>query len=351
MDDLTLLRSIRSEPDEREADAVENGRRKLLLHIATSSGTAAKPRRNWAWPTVASVVAATAVGVLVVGNVVGFGSWRGSASPAAAETLEQAAITALETSDPVVKPGQYLAVSTTAAYERSAWVTAEASDGEQNSLGYFLGSQDHTLYIPADPSAVWVWEREASIPVQTFGPLSEEAAAQSDDGPWAQKQVWTARGGSWGDGGPSPTADSWRQLPTEPSSLLEHIEAVTKGQGSAPEHQVIVWIADALRTGTVPADVRANLYRAAALLSGVAIVTDEVNLDGRTGVAIGIAAGDGGERTEIIIDPRDGQLIGEQVVTLVPHGEIPAGTAIARTAVTTTVVDRPPATTKPTDTN
>lgn len=71
-----------------------------------------------------------------------------------------------------------------------------------------------------------------------------------------------------------------------------------------------------LRTGVVPADLRAALYKAAALIVGVTMADKQATVDGRTGIAVGIPTSDGVARRDIIIDPTSGLVIGEQDVLL-----------------------------------
>jgi len=86
----------------------------------------------------------------------------------------------------------------------------------------------------------------------------------------------------------------------------------------------------------MPADLRAQWYRALALLDGVTAFEQGVTLDGRTGVAIGTQSPL--ERRELIIDPATGD-IGERT-TAGPepyHPWIAPGTVTG--SITTTVVD------------
>ncbi|MFT7836320.1 hypothetical protein Q5530_09220 [Saccharothrix sp. BKS2] len=94
-----------------------------------------------------------------------------------------------------------------------------------------------------------------------------------------------------------------------------------------------------LRTGLVPADLRAQWYRAPALLDGVTAFEQGVTLDGRTGVAIGVESPL--ERRELIIDPATGDFIGERT-TAGPESYDPwiaPGTVTGFSSITTTVVD------------
>ena len=49
--------------------------------------------------------------------------------------------------------------------------------------------------------------------------------------------------------------------------------------------ETLVFIADLLRTGVVPADQGATLHKVAAMIPGVTITEGQANLDGRTGIA------------------------------------------------------------------
>ena len=104
----------------------------------------------------------------------------------------------------------------------------------------------------------------------------------------------------------------------------------------------MVYIADLLRTGLIPADLRAALYKAAALIPGVTVTDNQATLRGQTGVAIGRVEDVSHMRQDIIIDPLTGQLIGERSVLTEGTGDIPAGTVAGWTTIRTRVVDSAP---------
>jgi hypothetical protein len=89
----------------------------------------------------------------------------------------------------------------------------------------------------------------------------------------------------------------------------------------------------------LPSDVRSSLYRALALVPGLEITDRAANLDGRIGIAYGMA--DDTTREEIIVDPGTGEFIGERDVSLrdLPGG-LKAGDVGGHSAVSTAVVDR-----------
>lgn len=256
--------------------------------------------------------------------------WRAPATAEAVEALNEAAQQTISTSDPVLGPGQYLKIDKKAVY-------ADEGEGGAGRL-YWLESQDRQLYVPADPSSDWVMNYEEVRPVTYFGEATaaavkeieartprgrtERGALRRVDAPWSDEEL--------------------DALPRDPGKLLEMIRDQSGGVGDSADDQALNWISDRLRAGMIPAELRASLYRAAALIPGVTMVDRQATLDGRTGVAIGRVDRSDNTRREIIVDPGNGQFIGERVVDLDGYGAIPPGTATAWTAVKTSVVDTAP---------
>lgn len=365
MDETSLLRRSRSDIPERSTQDIERGRAALLAHIdrdspealfaALGDGTVFTPaptraprqprRRTATWAGLSALGATGVVGALVAANVLGVPGWHGGADAAAALALESAAIAALEFSDPVVGPGQYIRVRTDA-------VVAGAGDMGSGETA-FLEKNHSELYIPADRDDDWVWIRCVGEPFQTFGPRSEAFAAMvMDEYERGDADIirWmpggsTTHGSTFGGYQNGNKSDGdFDALPLDPQQLLDWIYRETEHQGQSRDGAALVWIADTLRSGTVPADVRASLYKAAAKIPGVAVTEDQATLNGTTGIAIGRIEPASNVRQDLIIDPATGQFIGERQVTLSGYADLPAGTAESWTAVATTVVDGAPAT-------
>lgn len=87
----------------------------------------------------------------------------------------------------------------------------------------------------------------------------------------------------------------------------------------------------------MPASLRASWYRALAKIPGIEVMSAETNLDGRSGVALGLD--DQNEIRQLIIDPVGGGFIGERQVAGVPPESpwIKRGTEIGASAITTSV--------------
>lgn len=341
MDELALLRKTRSEGEPPKA-ALNRGRAALLERTA---GTAAQRptrrtsvRRRFAIGGLGSLGAAALVAGLVLADVAGLAGWRGGADPAAAAVLQEASKAAIKTVDPVLEPGQYLKVRT-----RGVHLAGVGGD----DVTYYQSLTDDTLYRPADLDDDWVWVRGPQSVYATFGPESKKVADR-----WSQEaaspdsfesgDLLRAEAGTFYQGEKYAGLDDLDGLPRDPQRLLDYIYRVTADADTSPETEAFVYIADRLRIGTVPADLRAAMYEAAALIPGVEFVDKRATLDGRTGVAIGRVEDSRGTRVEIIIDPATGEFIGDREVLIRDQDGIPAGTAQSWTSVTTSVVDSAP---------
>jgi hypothetical protein len=214
---------------------------------------------------------------------------------------------------------------------------------------------EHRLrqWVPARPELEWVLERELTG-AQTWLSGSAEAARadgfdlrdvasvgrfrarfgafdadtdQISDGTCGRTHA--PRRGSW----QSPTVEFLERLPRDPTALLTRLREDNPGSWFGPFAAAVT----ALRTGLVSADLRAALYRALTALPDVSL-RDAVNVDGRRCIAI--VHDVGRTRTELMIDPVDGQFAGERdTLRSDSRSGLRAGTVISSTAVRTAVVD------------
>jgi hypothetical protein len=139
----------------------------------------------------------------------------------------------------------------------------------------------------------------------------------------------TPRRGNW----QSPTVGFLHRLPRDPAALLERLREDNPGSWFGPFAAAVT----ALRTTLVPAELRAAFYRALTALPGVSL-RDAVNVDGHACLAI--VHDIGRTRTELMVDPADGQFAGERdTLRSDSRCGLPAGTVISSTAVRTAVVD------------
>jgi hypothetical protein len=301
-------------------------------------GAPVRGRRRWLRIGLTAGIAAVLVivGLLVPSFVTEHDKPVNSAQAIGA--LNRAAVAALGATDEPVGAGQYRYIET------HAWWTTFS--------GYDI-FQDESLiriWVPAapdDPAQDWMLDRHPTGN-RVWIKGSEEQAREDgtfigalDTGVTLQTE---APCGNFYSPGPCPRAGSWQdptpsflaELPRDPALLYDRLQADAPDNGRGPA-ELLVYAADALRTGLVPADLRAALYQALTRLDGIDLTDRAANLDGRVGTAIGID--DGQFRQDIIIDAATGTFIGEREVLTDDVDGAPEGTTMSYTAVDTAVVD------------
>jgi hypothetical protein len=138
------------------------------------------------------------------------------------------------------------------------------------------------------------------------------------------------RRGSW----QSPTPEFLARLPRDPGTLLDRLREDNPGSWFGPFAAAVT----ALRTALVPAELRSAFFRALTSLPGVSYAEQVVNIDGHACLALVHDAGR--TRTELFLDPADGQFAGERdTLRTDSRSGLRAGTVISSTAVRTAVVD------------
>lgn len=348
MNELTLLRELRSDQDGPSPDALTAGRAAMFERIGreVDPATTVQPARRHRARVVRGLSALAAGGLiagLVFSDVVGLAGWRGGADAAAAAVLEQAAKAAVTFDDLIVGPGEYLLVET----EGVRVADGQGADG--GAIVSYRYRERGQLYVPADRDDEWVWVRPHSDLVEVLTPGGEQliedyfASIRKERGD--EPELLRAPGGAfYGSASDSQWGD-FDTMPRDPYRLLNHIYRVTLGAGPSPDGEALVFIADTLRQGTAPADLRAALLRAAAMIPGVTVTDGQAALDGQLGVAIGRLEPVNGLRQEIIIDRESGRLIGEREISISGHPEIPlnAGDVFRWSTVSTSVVPTAPA--------
>lgn len=349
MDELKLLREMRSDIPIVKDSLIERGHEQLLQRITPGQKNPGQKKLNKRRRTkglriaMGSLATLALVTALVAGNVVGPAGWRGAASAEAAEVLNQAAELTINTADPVVGPGQYLKIESTNLWPSGAAAASPAGyDGPPTKQWFWLDTQAITTYIPADRQDEWVMVRSGRIPTTFFDVETKDFVQKTQGLQGGTPQTWRGKGGAFQDEPSGMPSESFlASLPRNPYLLLNSIYKQSLGKGDSLDSQAMIEIAALLRTGLVPADLRAALYKAAAMIPGVTLVDKQATLDGQVGIAIGRVERNA-VRTDIIIDPATGQLIGERTVTLQADGPLPAGTAGEWTTIRTTVVDSAP---------
>jgi len=120
---------------------------------------------------------------------------------------------------------------------------------------------------------------------------------------------------------PDPNVTTFRELqalPTDPDALLEKIYAGTKGEGQTRESAALEKIGDMLPDATLLPELDAALYRAAAKMPGVSVVTDAKDYTGRSGIGLSFKERDG--RTVWVFDKKSLAFLGSRDQALLTVG-------------------------------
>jgi hypothetical protein len=300
---------------------------------ALVSAPEAVPQRHWGrWVAAVGTVAAVAAGVLMA-QTVEFGDQPAPASAAA--TVLTSAADRLGAADPDVRPGQYLYIET------HRWVLV-VSDAP---LAYLKESVDQT-WVPYDRTQEWVQRSQNTGKREWIhGSDADLVAAGIETGPGQVTELRAPCGDFYPEGGLAPCEHegNWQEpdaefvstLGSDPHQLYQRIHAAMADEGTGPDVATLEFVAEAVRGGLLPADLRAKLYRALANLPILEVSDRNANLDGRNGIGLGID--EGGRKRELIIDPATGQFIGERDTATKAFGMVPAGTVTSYTALTTAV--------------
>ena len=283
----------------------------------------------------AASVAVVAAGGLILPTI----RWEGKAgNTAAADALNQAAIGAERSAAAGgdVPPGMYRYI------DASGWyLTATEAGGIQLA---WLRHERQQTWVPADWHAEWVTRASSDGRRQWIVGSEKEAVSHGYPAaaPYAEPDrvgecgsgdlnMCTALG-SWQD----PTQPWIASLPTTTDALWNRLYDDSSGSGVDHKSEMFVQATDALRSGLLPASVRATLYRAMALIDGVVIKDQATNLDGRIGMSFSISTSN--QLSETIIDPRTGNFVGERSIALSAVMGVPSGSVTQYSAVRTSIV-------------
>ena len=133
-----------------------------------------------------------------------------------------------------------------------------------------------------------------------------------------------------------PTYRLLQSLPADPRVLLHRIRLLKTG-GLSPDAEAFGTIGDLIRESVMPPRVSAALYRAAALIPGVTVISAATDAIGRPGVAVSLTVRS--EQQEWIFDRHTYQLLGERDFQ---HGILVGKTAILDRAIVDRSGELPP---------
>ena len=331
------LAALESEVDTKD-EALARSRADLMAAAgAPASIPAHRARRHWAWWS-----AAAATVLAIVGGLVFLQTGNQPVASAAARELNSAA-DKIGGADEPVGAGQYRYVAT------HAWYLQTGVPSGDKEFSYF---EEHLIetWVPADWRQEWLQRETVTGKRQWVDGSEAEARTAGLRPPPRRTSENRARCGGFSaaiEGIDPCTPGSWDQvtvgfmdsLPRDPQQLydtLRDFEAREHGDGDRG-YRMLSHAAELLHTGLARADLRAVLYRMLGMVPGLRITENVANLDGRKGIAFGMARGD--QRLDVIIDPATGQYIGEREVALKGSDAVPAGTVQEYTSVVVAVVD------------
>jgi hypothetical protein len=248
---------------------------------------------------------------------------------------------AVRTADSPLGPDQYRYVAT-----RGWWLGSFVT-----STGMLLHLTEQWVrqWIPARPERDWLLDREVTGRVRWLTGSAPEAEAEGFDlagaVPTGRYQAshgdfYAAldevaprrRPGTWH----APTAEFLARLPRDPQALLARLGA--DGPEGRAASQPFARAVGALRSGLVPADLRAALYTALVALPAVSVDENATDRDGNPRMVL--VHDDGPTRTELFVDPADGGFAGERDTLRTPSRlGLAAGTVVLCTTVVGSVVD------------
>jgi hypothetical protein len=273
-------------PAERDLPAgrAQTIKEHLMTELRTREGSVPVPRHAGRAPARRPrarrmiLVAATGAGVLglaAVALVLTIQPAHRTASPGAptaAQLLARIADAAARQANPAVGDNQYEYVKVTVrtAGEKEHFIR----DKQGNVIGNYF-----------TPTGTY-----SQAQTETWSPVADVCRDGMSRSATGQEERFTAKGpgvkcpdsGGLND----PTYRLLQSLPTDPRTLLNLINTEEKGHGPGPAAEAFTTIGDLMRGQVVPPQVSAALFRAAALIPGVTVVPDAMDVAGRPGVAV-----------------------------------------------------------------
>ena len=321
MNELSTLRTLRENVVEPSGDELKAAFDKLAVAMRSAESAKRRPRFARTRWVLASTAAVALVGV-VAGNI-----HVSAESADAASTLMTIAGETVTYADPVPSSGEYLLARTHAQWPQTTL-------DENNNTVRIPNEQVIEIYQPANPADDWVMYRDWGA----WQAVTQEGSIE----------IIRAKNGEFYGPGHWLTEDLAEIPEGDGAEVLAYFDEKYVGGSVSRDEDNFERIASILRSGLVPAEIRARLFAALANIPGVSATPDIENLDGVKGVAIGRTEFlRGGMRAEIILDPKTGLVIGERSISSVAIFGYGFNEIASLTAITTTVASEAPAVAKP----
>ncbi|UNK72130.1 hypothetical protein [Microbacterium sp. H1-D42] len=363
MDVLEIVR--RAAPQAEIDDAtVAATRHRVMSEIRGVTQGGKRPRRARLLGWSAGVVgagAAAAIGAVVITNLIPVDPGTPGVPPgllpapaSASEVLERAADRTAEGDALVPQTGQYLRIDETTTLLQFA--IPDAATGElmpmgnrENAEAAFTTERTTALYVPANREDEWVWDLSEPWTVgDMWGERASEAARvwqRLEQNPGDTPPVWRLPGGRDPQNPENPDAtldgrEEFADMPREPQELLDWFRERSGQTGAAADAAAVWAMTSTLSTALAPAELRAAMFQALALVDGVQVEDPAADLATFTFSASG---GDWVRTTTFTLDT-ERSLITELSDVSLPAGDsiVPAEVPDEHRVVRVTVVDEAP---------
>ncbi|TDB82249.1 CU044_5270 family protein [Micromonospora sp. KC721] len=300
MDDLQILRALGGPDPVPELDSEARARNALLALAQAAPAMPARTARRTRWARL---------------------GWR-IAVPAVAAAVAVGGLVVVETSGPVTRDGQVGPVLPVLPAAKPA-NAAEA-------LGYAADAAAKRRFT-TPRSDQWLYLETRTTSGKGPGGFVESGPYESHTG-----RVWRSIDGKqvaiYKDGKlvthPSAMMSfgfdyaTLANLPPDPDAVLawvrDQVGGIGGGTRDGEDGIAFATINAIVRDNLLPPAVESALFRALGKLSGVTLVPDAVNLDGRPAIAVARVQ-DGWLRDEMLLDPETYRLIGERAVAIADH--------------------------------
>lgn len=264
---MERVREVGAEQAHIDEGTVAGVRGALMREIA-HSGPAARDRRRmprWAGIGIGGVVAGAAtVTAIVVGSVVApIPAAVPTASAAVAAVMNNMAEVTIHAADTTLQPGQFLKIVDTRNYLTT---DNQVRGGDVTTSAYRHVVTD-VVYVPADRTDDWIVDATAPIEITSewgAGASQLRRSVMSDSSLERQAELVRLPGSRLTD---NPylyySAAEFAAMPRDPEQLIEWMRTKKNARGGES-----LAILNALHMGLAPADLRAALFKALALIPG-----------------------------------------------------------------------------------
>ncbi|MFF8817108.1 hypothetical protein ACF07D_03785 [Leucobacter sp. NPDC015123] len=300
MDEIDVLRSMRSSSGEPEPEALIRGQARLERAI-TERGIKSKPPQRRAVGrrapkfVLAGVAAAAAIGIGVTAL------WPSPNAPAAqASAVLADAADQVRTGGHTISAGELLRIQETDETLGEVYPAGAAIETPGETIKYRAVETVVTL-VPSDPEGDWIVRRSGRQLVEILddlgNPNAEEAVRQDlAHGPGASEEVWPAGVMPGGDSSPLRT-----DAPTEKSALRGFILSDTARQESDESDRIFEWLLPVLSNPAASVELRAAGFE---VLADLGTLTAEPAAQSRGSQVVSLSTPDGEARQDLVFNDR-----------------------------------------------